>query len=86
VFRIENLTQKVVVWATEIAATAAQLPSTTAREAYLLERHRELMAGAMAEGVAECHSIILADACVDAARRIMTELVARGGGRPQARH
>ena len=73
---IEDLTKKVVAWAMEIANRAAQLPSAQAREAYLNERRRELVAGAIAEGVAERDADILADACVDAARRIMTELLA----------
>jgi hypothetical protein len=83
---IENLTQKVVVWATEIATRAAELPSATARDAFLLERRRELVAGARAEGVAEHEAAILADACVDAARRIMTALVARGISSSPSRH
>jgi hypothetical protein len=86
VFRIENLTEKVVVWATEIAARAAQLPSSSAREAYLAERRQELIAGGVAEGVAEAEAAALADACVEAARQIMDALIARGLGNSQARH
>ena len=44
----EDLTKKVVAWATEIADYAAQLPSRQARDSYLAERRRELVAGAVA--------------------------------------
>jgi hypothetical protein len=84
----EDLTQTIVAWATQIASAAAELPSRRARDAYLAERRRELVAGAVAEGTAERDAAILADACVDAARRIMTELLAhRAGsdGRPRGR-
>ena len=37
----EHLTNKVVAWATEIAAYAVQLPSRQARDDYLCERRRE---------------------------------------------
>ena len=46
----EDLTSKVVAWATEIARYAAQLPSRQPRDDYLRERRRELVAGAQAEG------------------------------------
>jgi hypothetical protein len=46
----EDLTNKVVAWATEIASYAAQLPSKQARNDYLRERC-ELVTGAQAEGV-----------------------------------
>jgi hypothetical protein len=72
----EDLTSKVVAWATEIARYAAQLPSRQARDDYLRERHRELVTGAQAEGATPRDAAIVADACVDAARRIMTELLA----------
>ena len=72
----EDLTKKIVVWAAEIAGYAAQLPSRQVREAYLAERRDELVAGAVAEGVTERDAAILADACVNAARAIMTELLA----------
>ncbi len=81
----EELTKKVVVWATEIAGYAAGLPSRQARDAYLAERRRELVAGAVAEGAAEEDATILADACVSAARRIMTELLAQRAGAPGGR-
>jgi hypothetical protein len=73
----ENLTQKVVAWASEVARHAAQLPSGAARDSYLAERHRELVAGAVAEGTAERDAVALADASVDAARRIMAALLAQ---------
>jgi len=85
VMMTEELTKKVVVWATEIATYAAELPSRRARDAYLAERRRELEAGAVAEGAAERDAAILADACVSAARRIMTELLAQRAGVPRGR-
>jgi hypothetical protein len=81
----EDLTKKIVVWATEIARYAAQLPSRQARDSYLAERHRELVSGAVAEGAAESDAVVLADACVNAARRIMTELLAQRAGAPKGR-
>jgi hypothetical protein len=81
----EELTRKVVAWATEIASCAAELPSSRARDAYLAERRRELIAGALAEGAAQRDAAILADACVDAARRIMTDLLAQRAGPPRGR-
>jgi hypothetical protein len=81
----EELTKKVVAWASEIAGYAAGLPSRQARDHYLDERHRELVAGAMAEGAAQEDAVILADACVNAARRIMTELLAYRAGAPKGR-
>jgi hypothetical protein len=73
---IEDLTSKVVAWATEIARYAAQLPSRHARDDYLRERRRELAVGVQAEGATPRDAAIVADACIDAARRIMTELLA----------
>ena len=81
----ENLTHKVVVWATDVAGYAARLPSKQARDDYLLERRRELVTGAQAEGATPHDAAIVADACVDAARRIMTELLALRAGVPQGR-
>ena len=81
----DDLTKKIIVWATEIARDAAVLPSREARESYLAERRRELVSGAMAEGAAEPDAAILADTCVNAARRIMTELLAQRAGVPQGR-
>jgi hypothetical protein len=49
----KDLTKKIVVWASEVAGYAAQLPSRQARDSYLAERRRELVAGAVAEGAAE---------------------------------
>jgi hypothetical protein len=80
-----DLTHKVVAWATEIAGYAAQLPSKQAREDYLGERRRELVTGAQAEGATPRDAAIVADACVDAARRIMTELLAMRAGAPRGR-
>jgi hypothetical protein len=81
----EDLTKKVVGWATEIGNCAAQLPSMQARDSYLAERRRELVSGAVAEGAAEGDAVILADACVNAARRIMTQLLAQRAGVPKGR-
>jgi hypothetical protein len=39
----------------------------------------------MAEGTAEPDAVALADACVNAARRIMTEFLAHRAGVPQGR-
>jgi hypothetical protein len=79
----EDLTNKVVAWAIEIASYAAQLPSKQARDDYLRERRRELVTGAQAEDATPRDAAIVADACVDAARRIMTELLALWAGAPQ---
>jgi len=81
----EELTRKIVAWATEIASYAAEFPSSRSRDAYLAERRRELIAGAVAEGARQQDAVILADACVGAARRIMTELLAQRTGVPRAR-
>jgi hypothetical protein len=74
----EELTQKVAAWATEVALQAAQLPTGRARSAYLADRHRELMAGAREQGMGEDDAKLLADTCVQGARRIMHGLLARG--------
>ena len=81
----EDLTRKVVAWATEIARSAATLPSRDARDSYLAERHRELVEAAVAEGAAERDATLLADTCVTAARRIMIELLAHRAGAPKGR-
>ena len=81
----EELTKKIIAWATEIASYAAGLPSRQARDSYLVERHRELATGAVAEGTAPRDAVVLADACVDAARRIMSELLAQRAGVPRGR-
>jgi hypothetical protein len=81
----EELTKKVIVWATETASYAAELPSSRARDAYLAERRHELEAGAVVEGATQRDAAILADACVSAARRIMTELLAHRAGVPRGR-
>lgn len=81
----DDLTRNVIAWASEIARIAADLPSLKARERYLAERRRELVAGATANGAKEQDAEVLADACVGAARRIMTELLAQRAGVPQGR-
>ncbi len=81
----EDLTNRVVAWASEAARYAARLPSKQARDDYLRDCHRELVTGAEAEGATERDAAIIADACVDAARRILTELLALRAGPPQGR-
>ncbi len=58
----EHLTNKVVAWATEIATYAVRFPSRQARDDYLCERRRELVAGAQAEGATSHDAAVLADA------------------------
>jgi hypothetical protein len=81
----DELTKKIVAWAADTAGYAAQLPSRQARDAYLAGRHRELAEGAIAEGSTPQDADILADACVDAARRILTALLAQRAGGPKGR-
>ncbi len=81
----DDLTRTVVAWASEVAARAADLPSRQERDRYLAERRSELLAGAEAEGAAPEAAAVLADSCVGAARRIMTELLAQRAGVPQGR-
>ena len=73
----EELTQKVAAWATEVALQAAQLP-TARRSAYLADRYRELLAGAREQGMGEDDAKMLADTCVQGARRILHGLLGRG--------
>ena len=73
----EELTRKIVAWAAETAKCAAELPSREARERYLEERRRDLAEGAVREGARAHDAAILADTCIDAARRILTELLAQ---------
>lgn len=80
-----DLTATVVAWATETARAAVELASREAREAYLADRHRELRQGVIAEGAGEGDAQMLADICVDAARRIMVELMAQRAGEPKGR-
>jgi hypothetical protein len=79
----DALTQKIVAWATGVAAEAVRLPSRQARDAFLAERRRELIEAARAQGSAEGDAAILADACVGAAHRLMTELLAQRAGVPE---
>ena len=51
----------------------------------LKPRRSPLVAGAVAEGARQQDAVILADACVGAARRIMTELLAQRAGVPRGR-
>ena len=76
--------EKVVIWATEIAIYAAQLPSRQARDSYLAERHRELASGAVAEGAGEGDAVILADAC-ERSTPVMIELLSQRAGVPKGR-
>ncbi|HEY7661942.1 MAG TPA: hypothetical protein VH934_02340 [Xanthobacteraceae bacterium] len=79
----EELTKNIIAWASEVASYAAGLPSRQARDAYLAERRRELLEGAVTEGAAPGDAAVLADACVDAARRIMSEILAQRAGVPR---
>jgi hypothetical protein len=76
----DDLTHKIINWAGQIASRAAALPSRQERDAYLTERERELIAGAIAEGSNPNDARFLAEACVSAARRLMTDLLARRAG------
>jgi len=76
----DDLTTIVADWATEIARSAADLPSRQARESYLAERHNELMAAALAEGASEDDAVVLAETCLDTARRITIGLLAQRDG------
>ena len=79
----DDLTNKVIAWATEVGSYAAKLPSRQAREDYLAERRHQLVTGAIAEGANRKDAERLADVCADAARRILTELlVQRASGSP----
>jgi hypothetical protein len=79
----EDLANKVVAWATETAKYAAALPSARERDGYLAQLRRELVAGAVEEGAAAHDAAVLADSCVDAARRIMIEMLAQRAGEPR---
>jgi hypothetical protein len=81
----DDLTRKIINWASQIASRAAALPSRQERDAYLADRQGELTAGAIAEGANPHDAEILAEACVSAARRLMTELLARRAGVPDGR-
>jgi hypothetical protein len=81
----DDLTCKIINWASQIASRAAALPSRQERDVYLADRQRELTAGAIQEGANPRDAEILAEACVSAARRIMTELLARRAGVPDGR-
>lgn len=81
----EDLKNRIALWATEIASYAATLPSRQGRDAYLAECRAIGVAGAVAEGAGEDDAAVLADACVNAARRIMSELLAQRAGVPQGR-
>ena len=81
----DDLTRKIITWAGQIASRAAALPSRQERDLYLAQCQRELTAGAVREGTNPHDAEILAEACVRAARRIMTELPARRAGVPQGR-
>jgi hypothetical protein len=73
----EDLTNKVLAWASKVATESAQLSSKQAREEYLAERRRELVFGARAEGTGARDVAILADACVSAAIRSPRQVFAR---------
>ena len=75
---VEDLMQKIGIWASEVAMHAVQLSSAGARSAFLAEHHRRLVADARNQGMDEYAATVLADACVDGAERIMQEYLARG--------
>jgi hypothetical protein len=81
----DELSQTIAAWATEVGMHAAQLASHQARVAYLAERRHELVAVARQQGMDDSAAAILADACVDGARRIMTAVLARGTPSPEGR-
>lgn len=81
----EELTRTIVAWATQIAGDTARLPSRQARDAHLAARRRDLLDGAVAQGASESDAAIIADACVDAARRILSELLAQRAGIPEGK-
>jgi len=81
----DDLTRTIVAWATEIASYAVELPSRQAREDYLAQRRGELIAGAGAEGASPDDAAALADTCVNAVRRILTELLAQRAGVSEGR-
>jgi hypothetical protein len=81
----EELTKTIIAWATEVGSHAATLSSQQARDSYLAQRRDELTAGAVAQGTSENDAAVLADACVSAAQRIMTELMVQRAGEPQGR-
>jgi hypothetical protein len=72
-----------VAWAAGVAAEAIRQPSRQARNAFLAERRRGPIEAARAQGSAEGDAAILADACVGAAHRLMTELLAQRAGMPE---
>src|ERR1700748_2755922 len=57
----DDLTRKIINWASQIASRAAALPSRQERDAYLTERARELTAGAIAEGASPNDAQVLAE-------------------------
>lgn len=74
----EMMTQRIAAWAVEAGMRAARLASARDREAFLVEIHREVMMGAGEQGLEQHDARVLADACLEGARRVMSELLARG--------
>ena len=81
----EELKRDVMLWATEVGTRAAQLPSKAARAAFFAERHREIMEEARRSGMDKPDALILARSCVEGAKRVMRELLARGMPMPGGR-
>ena len=79
------LTRAVAFWASEVGASAAQLPSPAARGAFLTAWHREVAASARRVGMAEHSAAANADTCVKQAKKIIRELLARGAPPPGGR-
>ncbi len=74
----DESTRKIAIWATEAATRAAELPSPQSREAFFAQLHQELATGARQSGMDEADAGAFAATCVDGARRILAELLARG--------
>jgi hypothetical protein len=81
----EELIRNVAQWVTEVGRRAAQLPSKSARAAFLAERHHEIMEEARRSGMSDRDALILANSCAEGAEKIMRELLARGMPMPEGR-
>lgn len=79
------LTRAIAFWASGVGASAAQLPSSAARGAFLAAWHRELAASARRVGMAEECAAALADTCIKEAEKIVRELLARDAPSPGGR-
>jgi hypothetical protein len=73
----DESTRKIAIWAAEAATRAAELPLGQSREAFFAQLHRELATGARESGMDEEDADAFAQTCVDGARRILAQLLAR---------